>query len=206
MMVIDLARNWWAFVLRGVFAVIFGILAFAWPGITLQALVLLYGAYALVDGVFALASVIVGRTEAVPWWALLLEGIAGIAVAIMTVAWPGITALVLLYMIAAWSLVTGGFEIAAAIRLRKQIRNEWLLAASGILSILFGVALVVNPVAVALAVVWLIGAYAITFGILMIALGLRLRKWARERSVTSAPTSKPAAATATGPANSASAR
>jgi len=198
-MVFDLARNWWVVVLRGVFAVIFGVLAFAWPGITLQALVLLYGAYALVDGVFALASVLVGRTEGVPWWALLLEGIAGIAVAFMTVAWPGITALVLLYMIAAWALVTGGFEIAAAIRLRKQIRNEWLLAASGILSILFGVALVVNPVAGALAVVWLIGAYALTFGVLMIALGLRLRKWARQCSVTAMPKGQPTAATAAGP-------
>ena len=100
-MVIVLARNWWALVLRGLFAVLFGIIALAWPGITLGALVLLYGAYALADGVFAIASVMAGRTWGRPWWSLLVEGLVGIAVGIMTFAWPGITALVLLYLIAA---------------------------------------------------------------------------------------------------------
>ena len=175
-----LARNWWALVLRGLFAVLFGITAFAWPGITLGALVLLYGAYSLVDGVFAVAAALVGRPRGMPWWALLLEGLAGIAVGIMTFAWPGITALVLLYLIAAWAIVTGVFEIVAAIRLRKEIRGEWMLALSGVLSVLFGIALVVNPGAGALAVVWLIGAYAITFGILLITLGFRLRSFARQ--------------------------
>ena len=141
-MVIVLARNWWALVLRGLFAVLFGIMALAWPGITLGALVLLYGAYALADGVFAIAAVMAGRTGGRPWWSLLVEGLVGIAVGIMTFAWPGITALVLLYLIAAWAVVTGIFEIVAAIRLREEIRGEWLLALSGILSILFGLALV----------------------------------------------------------------
>src|SRR4051794_18320940 len=155
MMVMVLARNWWALVLRGLFAVLFGIMAFAWPGITLGALVLLYGAYALVDGIFAIAAALAGRTGGLPWWAMLLEGVAGIAVGIMTFAWPGITAIVLLYLIAAWALVTGVLEIVAAIRLCREIRGEWLLALSGILSVLFGLALVVNPGAGALAVVWL---------------------------------------------------
>ena len=153
-----LARNWWALALRGLVAVLFGIMAFAWPGITLGALVLLYGAYVLVDGVFAVAAAISGRPGGMPWWALLMEGLAGIAVGIMTFAWPGITALVLLYLIAAWAIVTGIFEIVTAIHLRREVRGEWMLALSGVLSILFGLALVVNPGAGALAVVWLIGA------------------------------------------------
>src|SRR5512135_2913380 len=103
MMVIVLARNWWALALRGLFAVLFGIMAFAWPGITLGALVLLFGAYALVDGVFASAAALVGRPRGMPWWAMLVEGLAGIAVGVLTFAWPGITALVLLYLIAAWA-------------------------------------------------------------------------------------------------------
>jgi uncharacterized membrane protein HdeD (DUF308 family) len=194
-MVMVLARNWWALVLRGLFAVLFGITAFAWPGITLGALVLLYGAYSLVDGVFAVAAALVGRPRGMPWWALLLEGLAGIAVGIMTVAWPGITALVLLYLIAAWAVATGVFEIVAAIRLRKEIRGEWILALSGVLSVLFGLALVVNPGAGALAVVWLIGAYAIAFGILLIALGFRLRSYAlRLSTIGSAPSREPEAA------------
>src|SRR3954454_23547594 len=160
-MVIVLARNWWALALRGLFAVLFGIAAFAWPGITLGALVLLYGAFALVDGVFAIAAALAGQARRAPWWALLIEGVAGIAVGIMTFAWPGITAIALLYLIAAWALVTGVFEVVAAIRLRKEIQGEWMLALSGILSILFGLALVANPAAGALAVVWLIGAYSI---------------------------------------------
>jgi uncharacterized membrane protein HdeD (DUF308 family) len=179
-MVIVLARNWWALALRGLFAVLFGIVAFALPGSTLGALVLLYGAYALVDGIFAIAAAVAGRDEGLPWWAMLLEGVVGIAVGVITFAWPGITALVLLYLIAAWAFVTGALEIAAAIRLRKEIRGEWLLALSGVLSVLFGVILVVNPGAGALAVVWLIGAYAIAFGVVLLVLGFRLRSLARQ--------------------------
>jgi uncharacterized membrane protein HdeD (DUF308 family) len=193
-MVYVLARNWWALVLRGVFAVLFGIAAFAWPGLTLGALVLLYGAYALVDGAFAVAAALTGTPRGVPWWALLLEGLAGIAIGVMTFAWPGITALVLLYLIAAWAVVTGVFEIVAAVRLRKEVRGEWILALSGVLSILFGIILVANPGAGALAVVWIIGAYAVAFGALMIALGFRLRSLAvREPGGTSSVTGDQAA-------------
>jgi uncharacterized membrane protein HdeD (DUF308 family) len=198
-MMIVLSRNWWALALRGLFAVLFGIAAFALPGITLGALVLLYGAYAFVDGVFAITAAMVGRTEGVPVWALLLEGIFGIAVGVLTMFWPGITALALLFMISAWAVVTGVLEIVAAIRLRKEIQGEWLLALSGILSILFGLALVVNPGAGALAVVWLIGAYAIAFGLLLIALGFRLRSWSRLLSSTvTSPSSEPELAAVNG--------
>jgi uncharacterized membrane protein HdeD (DUF308 family) len=193
--VIALARNWWALALRGLFGVLFGIAAFAWPGLTLGALVLLYGAYAFADGVFALAAALAGRTEIRPWWALLLEGVAGIGVGVLTIFWPGITALALLYLIAAWAVVTGVFEIAAAIRLRKEIPGEWLLALSGVVSVLFGLALVINPGAGALAMVWLIGAYAILFGVLLIALGFRLRSFVRRVSSTAnAPPMEPATA------------
>lgn len=188
MLVIVLARNWWALALRGFFDVLFGIAAFVIPGITLVALVFLYGAFAMVDGIFALTAVLLGRTQGGrPWWSLLLEGIFGIAVGILTFAWPGITALALLYLIAAWALVTGILEITAAIRLRKEIEGEWLLALAGILSVLFALMLVANPGAGALAVVWIIGAYAIAFGVLLMMLGFRLRSWLRQ--VTQIPVS-----------------
>src|SRR4051812_6662048 len=119
-MLVELARYWWALVLRGVVAILFGVMAFAWPGLTLGALVLLFGAYAFVDGAFAIAAAIAGRTEGIPWWALLVEGLIGIAAGIATVAWPGITALALLYMIAGWAIATGVLEIVAAIRLRRE--------------------------------------------------------------------------------------
>lgn len=170
-----LARNWWAFVLRGVFAILFGIGAWLWPGLTLAALVFLFGAYALVDGVFAVAAGIASHGENRRWWAELLVGIAGIALGVMVFAWPDVTALTLLYLIAAWALVTGVMEIAAAIELRKRIDNEWLLGLGGLASVLFGLLLIVFPGAGALGLLWLIGAYAVLFGVLLIALGLRLR-------------------------------
>jgi uncharacterized membrane protein HdeD (DUF308 family) len=178
-----LARYWWMFVLRGVVAVIFGILALIWPGITLTALVLLFGAYALVDGIFALGSAIFGGRSSEgrrPW--LVLEGIAGILAGILTFIWPGITALVLLFFIAAWAVVTGVFEIIAAVQLRREIQGEWLMALAGVFSIIFGILLFVWPVTGALAVVWLIGIYSIVFGVALIALGIRLRSL-RERGI-----------------------
>jgi uncharacterized membrane protein HdeD (DUF308 family) len=168
-MIGTLSRNWWILAIRGVAAILFGIGAFLWPGITLTVLVLLFGAYALVDGVFAV------RKEQERWWMMILEGLAGIALGVLTFVWPGITALVLLYFIAAWSIVTGAFEIAAAIRLRKEIEGEWMLALAGIASMLFGILLVVLPGPGALALIWLIGAYALVFGILLLMLAFRLR-------------------------------
>jgi uncharacterized membrane protein HdeD (DUF308 family) len=169
-----LRQNWWLVLLRGVAGILFGIITFVAPGISLAALVLLFGAYAFADGVLAIATAI-RRRSADRWWLLLLEGIAGIAAGVVTLLWPGITALALLYLIAAWALVTGVFEIAAAIRLRKVITGEWLLALSGILSIGLGVLLVLAPGPGALALVIWIGAYAFVFGILLVALGFRLR-------------------------------
>lgn len=173
-MLLVYTSSWWALVLRGIVAIAFGVLAFLWPQITLTALVFLWGAYALVDGAFAIAAGVKSYGENKRWWLLLIEGILGVIAGVLAFVIPGITALVLLMLIAAWAIVTGAFEIAAAIQLRKHITGEWLLALAGVASIIFGVLLVLDPGAGALAVVWLIGVYAIVFGGLLIALGLRL--------------------------------
>ena len=178
------SRHWWAFALRGLVAILFGVLAFAWPGVTLQVLVLLWGAFAFVDGVLALVAAI--RTDNDHRWGLLLEGIVGIGAGIVTFLYPGLTALVLLYIIAVWALLTGILELVAAVRLRKVIQNEWWLALSGIVSVLFGIVLLAAPGAGALAVVWLIAAYAIVFGILNLALALRLHGMGQRRHAVSA--------------------
>lgn len=169
------ARNWWMLALRGMFAILFGVLAFLLPGLTLAALVLLFGAYAFVDGLFAIVAGIRSYGEQARWWALVLEGIVGVVVGVLTFLYPGITALVLLYFIAAWALITGVLEIVAAIRLRKEIQGEWMLALAGIASVLFGILLLVLPGSGALAVIWLIGSYAVVFGILLLILAFRLR-------------------------------
>jgi uncharacterized membrane protein HdeD (DUF308 family) len=174
-----LARNWWVVLLRGAAGGLFGFVTFVAPRISLAALVLVFGAYAFVDGTLAIVSAIRRRGPSERWWALLLEGVTGVAVGIATLVWPGITALGLLYVIAAWALVTGALEIAVAIRLRKVITGEWLLVLGGIASIGLGVLLVLFPRAGALAVVLWIGAYALVFGALLIVLGLRLRSWGR---------------------------
>lgn len=174
-MVASLAQNWWVLAIRGVFAILFGLGVFLWPGITLAVLVLLFGAYALLDGIFAIIAGFTSRKEQERWWMMLVVGLAGILTGVLTLLWPGITALVLLYLIAAWSIVTGVFEIAAAIRLRREIENEWWLALAGVASVIFGILLVILPGAGALALIWLIGAYALLYGILLLVLAFRLR-------------------------------
>ena len=176
----DLARNWWVLLLRGILSLIFGVLTFVWPGITLAVLVALYGAFALVDGVLSIVAAIRGGAPAPRWW-LALVGVFGIAAGVLTVLWPQITAVVLLMFIAAWAIAMGVMQIVGAIKLRNEIEGEWLLIASGVLSVLFGVMLVAWPGAGALAMVLVIGAFAIMFGILMIGFSLRLRKHAEVR-------------------------
>jgi uncharacterized membrane protein HdeD (DUF308 family) len=176
-----LSRNWWLIALRGLAGILFGIITFAAPGITLAVLVLLFGAYAFADGVLAIVSA-VRRRGTDRWGMLLLEGVVGVAAGLVTLFWPGITALTLLYVISFWALLTGVLEIAAAIRLRKLITGEWLLALSGVASIVFGVVIALFPAAGALALVIWIGAYMLVFGALLVALGFRLR--ARARSHT----------------------
>lgn len=171
----SLARDWWIIVLRGLVAVLFGVVAFVWPNLTLAALVLLFGAYVLVDGVLGLVVGLTRKSERRRWWVLALEGLAGIAVGVLTFLSPQVTALVLLYMVAAWAILTGALEIAAAIRLRKEIDNEVLLALSGFVSIALGVLLVLFPGAGAVSLIWMLGAYALVFGVILMALGFRLR-------------------------------
>jgi uncharacterized membrane protein HdeD (DUF308 family) len=170
-----LATNWWLAVLRGVAAIIFGVLAFVWPGITLLTLVLFYGAFALVDGVLAIIAAVRGGNPMPRWW-LAIVGIAGIVAGILTFAWPGITALVLLIFIAVWAIILGVMEIYGAIKLRAQIEGEWLLILNGVISVLFGLVLLWRPGTGALAVVWIIGFYAILLGIIYVMFGLKLRK------------------------------
>jgi uncharacterized membrane protein HdeD (DUF308 family) len=175
-----LSRNWWAIAIRGVAAIVFGILAFVWPGITLAALILLFGAYAVVDGIFTLIAALRGgdRDRHRGW--LVLEGVVSIGAGIVAFAWPGLTALALVFVIAAWAIVTGVLEIVAAVRLRKHIRNEWWLVLGGVLSVAFGVLLLVAPAVGALALVFWIGAYAILFGALLLGLAFRLRQLGKE--------------------------
>lgn len=167
-----LAKNWWALAIRGLVAILFGLLTFFVPGITLVTLVLLFGAYALVDGVF---NVLAFFRAAGHHWAFLVEGIIGILAGILTFAWPAITAIALLYLIAFWAIFTGVFEIIASIRLRKAIQNEWLLLLMGALSVLFGGMILFAPGIGALAIVLWIGAYALVFGVILLALAFRLR-------------------------------
>jgi len=177
-----LTLSWSALALRGVLAILFGFLVFVWPGITLWVLILFFGANALVDGVLALVAAIRGGASGARWWGMLIEGILGIATGIITFVWPGLTALVLLYVIAAWAIIIGVFEIIAAIRLRKEIEGEWLLGLRGVLAIVFGVVLFANPGAGALALVWVIGAFSIALGVLELALAFRLRGHHRRRT------------------------
>lgn len=174
-------RDWWVPALHGVAAVLFGVLALAWPELTVLALTVLFGAYALVDGVVALCGAFVarGRAPGDRVW-VALRGVAGIAVGLLTLLWPAITTLALLYLIAAWAAVVGVVEIVAAVRRRRQLRHEWLLALSGLLAVVFAVLLVVWPAAGALTLVTLIGAYALVFGVLALASAFRLRRQHRE--------------------------
>jgi uncharacterized membrane protein HdeD (DUF308 family) len=174
--VVSLVKNWWAVALRGAAALVFGILTALWPGISLTALVVLFGSFAIVYGVFNIITAVRRRRGERRWWALLLEGVVSVAVGTVTLIMPDLTALALVYVIAAWAILTGILEIAAAIMLRWYIRGEWWLVLAGVLSVAFGAVLAIWPGVGALALVLWIGAYAIVLGILLIALGFKLRR------------------------------
>lgn len=172
-----LARNWWLVLLRGVCAIIFGVLTVFWPGLSLLTLVLLYGVFALFDGGLAIGAAIAGGTPAPRWW-LALVGLLGIAAGALTLTWPGITGLVLLFLIAGWALIAGVFQIVGAIRLRKEIEGESWLIATGILSVMFGVLILFFPGAGALGIAFAIGWFAIVYGALLVGFSWRLKKLA----------------------------
>ncbi len=171
--------SWWAIALRGVAAIAFGVVTFLFPAIALAALVLLFAAYAFVDGVFTLASGLQRRAGGQRDWMLVLGGIAGIVVGLLTAVVPGITALFLLTLIAVWAILTGILEIVAAYGMRELIRGEWLLAVNGVVSLVFGLYIVFFPGPGALAVIWQIALYALASGVVLLALAVRLRARAR---------------------------
>ena len=171
----QLSRDWWHFAVRGVLAIVFGILALVWPKSAITALVLLFGVFALVDGIIAVLSGIQLRESFKYWWALLLEGLAGIIIGVLTFIWPNVAALALLYFIASWAILTGIFEIVAALEFRNLIPGEWATFLGGVLSILLGILLFAFPKAGALGMVWAIGLYAIAAGITEIIIAFRLR-------------------------------
>jgi uncharacterized membrane protein HdeD (DUF308 family) len=168
-----LAGNWWALLLRGIAAVLFGLAALFWPGLTLYVLVLFFGAYVLVDGVLAIVAGI--RGSGGRRWLLLAEGALGVLAGLVAFFYPGITALVLLYVIAFWAIFTGILRVVTAISLRRELENEWLMVLSGVLSVLFGVILAALPGVGLLSLVWLVGIYAIVFGVALMILGFRVR-------------------------------
>ena len=174
-----MGKSWWLLLLRGLVAIVFALLTWAQPGVSLAALVLVFGIYVLADGLLGVWSAIAKRRDNRHWWLLLLWGLVGIVVGVMTFIMPGITGLVLLMYIAAWAVITGVLQIVAAIRLRKEIKGEWLMILSGLVSVAFGVLLFLQPGAGALAVAWIIAAYAFIFGVLMVLLAFKVRKLGR---------------------------
>jgi uncharacterized membrane protein HdeD (DUF308 family) len=174
-MVTESNRGWWLLILRGICAVLFGILAFVWPGITLASLVLLFGAYALANGVLAMVMAFKAPKGSPGKGLTVILGLLSIGAAVITILFPGITALSLVFIIAAWAIVTGAFEVAAGVALRKLMSGTWVLVLSGVLSVIFGMLLFLMPAAGALSLVWLIGAYALVFGVLLLASAIRFK-------------------------------
>lgn len=172
----DLAEHWWAFALRGVLAILFGVIAFALPGVTLLALLTLFAAYMFVDGIFAIVAAFRAMRAHRPFWPLVLEGISGIAAAAIIVVMPGLSLLALVYLSAGWAIVSGGFLLAGALRMNRGTQGRGLLILNGIFSAIWGVLVAIWPIAGALVMTWWLGAYAIVFGAMLIVLAFRLHR------------------------------
>lgn len=169
-----LARNWWAIGLRGVLAMIFGLIALVLPGVTMLSLVIVFAAYALVDGVLAIVAAVRSARRHERWGLLVLEGVVDIAAGVLAFLWPGLTILIFVLLVAAWAIVTGGLMTAAAFRLQLD-HGRWWLALGGLASLVYGVLLIIAPLIGALVLTWWLGAYALVFGVFMLVLGFRLR-------------------------------
>lgn len=169
----------WQLTIRGLALILFGIMALIWPNLTVTVLAILFGVYALVDGIVSVVGAILNRKTSPNWTLLLIMGLISIIAGIFAISNPGVTSLALLYIIAVWALLIGLVSILTAVRLRREIEGEWVMIAAGVLSIVFGIALIVAPDAGAAALAWLIGAYAIILGILDMLLAARARGWAR---------------------------
>src|SRR2546430_13321873 len=175
MLLETLKRHWWIPVLRGVAAIIFGVIAFTHPLMAAVTLVWFFGAWVLIDGIFRVVGAIGHRASDSDWGFNLIIGILGIIVGLLTFHAPGITALALVIYIAAWALMIGATEIAVAIKLRREIKGEWFLILMGLASIVFAILLLWNPVLGAATLIWIMAWYAVIFGVLAIIFGLRLR-------------------------------
>lgn len=173
-MLIKLARHWWAFALRGAIAILFGAIAFLLPRVALQSLVILFAAYAIADGLLALVAAMRAASHHERWLYFLAEGLVGIAAGVFSFLWPGITILVFVMVVAAWALLTGGFMIAAAFRL-KPVHGRFWFVVGGIASLAYGALLALAPAIGSLVLIWWIGAYAIFFGVAMLFAAFRLR-------------------------------
>ena len=165
-----LHRSWWVLLLRGAAAILFGVLAWMQPVASAAALVLLFGAYVLVDGLLGIYAAIQSRKQSRHWWVVLLWGLTGVVVGVLTALYPAMTALVLAIYIGVWAVITGVLQIVAALRLRKEIDGEWVLVLGGVLSVLFGILVLVQPGAGLLAMLWVLATYAVIFGVLMVVL------------------------------------
>jgi uncharacterized membrane protein HdeD (DUF308 family) len=170
-----LVRNWWALAIRGLAAILFGLIALLAPGFVALWLALLFGAYALVDGVFAIVAGLRAAERHERWWPFALEGLASIVVGVIALVMPVAAALALLYFVSAWAILTGVFRISAAIRLRKEIQGEWMLILNGAFSVLLGILIVRRPAVGVVTLVWVLGAYAMVYGIMLVGVAFRLR-------------------------------
>ena len=170
-----LSRYWWMTLLRGLFWILFGVVILARPGVSLLSLTLALGVIMFVDGVINVGQAFGARKENDDWWLLLLVGLAGVGVGLLTFYNPAATALAVVFYVALWAVATGLLEIVGAIRLRRQIQGEVWLALAGIASVVFGVLLIARPAAGALTLLWLIAVYALAFGVILLLLALRVR-------------------------------
>jgi uncharacterized membrane protein HdeD (DUF308 family) len=177
--------QWWLIVLQGILAIVFGVVAWVWPDLTITTLVILFGAFAIASGILSFAGAMGAHRMGVSPWPMIFRGVLGIGTGVVVAVWPDISATALIYVIAAYAVVIGIYELLAAIELRKVINNEWFLGLAGIASIVFGVLTFISPGDGAVALVWAIGVYAVVFGGLLIALGFRLHGWGRHLTSTS---------------------
>lgn len=182
----SVTKQWWLLIVQGIFAILFGVSAWVWPDLSVLTLTILFGAYAFAGGVMNIAAAFGAHREGDSPWPFIFRGIIGVGTGVVVAVWPDISALSLLYVIAAYAFIIGIFELVTAIELRKVINNEWALALAGIASIAFGVIAAIYPGDGAVAIVWTIGIYAIFFGVLLISLGFRLHGWGRQLSSATA--------------------
>lgn len=180
---------WWAWLIRGLISIVFASIAFALPVGTLATLIIFFSSFMFIDGIFSIFSLLFKRTSNRPWWIVVLEGLVGIGIGLITYFMPGLTSLALVYWVATWAIVTGIMEIISAVELRKIIAHEWAVGLMGILSVLMGVLFILAPAAGFLSLAYILGTYALFAGIMMLSLALRLRRIAHESSNMNHPSS-----------------